>query len=71
MPNELVPRLRSDIEKWQSVVALVRGLQKPDMQERHWQRVMEVLKWEEPPSPDATVELVLSSGMLHSKTRCA
>jgi hypothetical protein len=71
VPNELVPRLQQDIETWHGVAALVRGLQKPDMQDRHWQRVMEVLKWEEAPGRDAQVELVLSSGMLDVKSRCA
>ena len=42
-PNGVVPQLRTQITQWQDIVALTKGLQKPDMQERHWKKVAAAL----------------------------
>lgn len=41
--NAIVPKLRESVSSWQELLPVVQCLRNPDMKERHWDKVAELL----------------------------
>ena len=63
-PNMVVPEFQGLVAQWKSVAAIVGGLSGPDVKERHWKRVEDLLQASINLEEGLSVEVVFEMGML-------
>eukprot|EP00879_Flechtneria_rotunda_P011718 GHRR01012239.1.p1 GENE.GHRR01012239.1~~GHRR01012239.1.p1 ORF type:complete len:1535 (+),score=570.67 GHRR01012239.1:286-4605(+) len=72
-PNDLVPKLRASLTQWQELLEPVVHLRNPQLRERHWTAVADMLgrPVDRSPGANTTISTLLSMQVLDSKERLA
>lgn len=70
IPNGMVPAFRALVDEWKGVAAVAGGLQRPEIKQRHWTRIEDLLAAAVPRSAPLTVEAACALSMLEHKDGC-